>query len=430
MKNWRAGLLFSGLLLAAVPFAGAAQAGQTADPKFRDAVAKVQGRLKAGDTAAAQSALASLAPASPLEKYMTASLSLELAAKRNDIMAQRKAVAEMLASGAAPKAELPYLNHVAGYLSYQTGATDNAITYLTRARELGRADTQASLMLAESYARKKRYADAVKLLGETVDAQIAAGKPVPASWYDRGASMAYAGKDWSSVARFNAGKLRDPAQSGPDWRTALTTYAEVARPDSEAQLDLYRLQAATGALASERDYQGYAALAAKQGYPVEAQSVIESGSASGQLASFDPVIAPLLRTVKPRAAKDLATIKSLQGGKGASAATAAKAAQDGDALLAGSQYAAAVPYYKAALSKGGVDSNRVSTRLGIALARSGDFGGAKQALAQVSGSWAPVATYWSAWVDARKAGGSAQAASESDGASGGKHKAKSIAMKQ
>lgn len=422
--NWRAGLLVSGLFLGATLHpAGAARAELTADPKFRDAVAKAESRLRGGDAAGAKAALAALSPASPLEKYMVSSLALEVATKNGDMVAQRKAVADVLESGAAPQGQLAYLNHIAGYLSYQTGAIDNAITYLARARELGRTDPQTSLLLTESLVRKRRTDEALKVLGETISAQVQAGKPVPASWYDRAAALAYARKDWASLASYNAGKLRDPSVGGPDWRSALATYVEGARPDKEAELDLYRLQAATGGLASERDYQGYAALAAGQGYAVEAQSVIEGGASAGKLASSDPTAATLLRTVKPKAIKTLSAMKALPGKAGA-VANGARAAQDGDSLLASSQYAAAVPYYRAALDKGGVDRNRVSTRLGIALARSGDFDGAGAALKQVSGAWAPVATYWAAWVDARKLGGAAQAAADGTGA------AKTIAMKQ
>lgn len=396
--------------------AQAAKAPETnvsASAAFRQTVAQISDSLKKGDVTTAGSALNSLSPSTPFEKYIAASLAMELAVKRNDVVAQRSAVSKLIESGGVPEGQLGHLNHVAGYLSYQTGAIDNAVVYLNRARELGVTDPHAALMLVESYVRQRKMNDAAQILDAVIDQQIKAGQAVPASWYDRAISIAYARKDWAAVARYGANKLADGKGSAPEWRSALATYMEGAKPDKEAQLDLYRLQAATGGLASERDYQGYATLAAGQGYAAEAKAVLDTGLSDGKLMKNDSVATPLLKTLTPRAVTYLASIKGLPG-KAGSAANATKAAQDGDKLLANSQYAEAVPYYRAALEKGATDKDRVSTRLGIALARSGDFQEARKALAQVSGTggWGQVATYWSAWVNGRaltaQAGGAAK----------------------
>lgn len=416
MKNmWRSPLC-AAALLAAMMTVGQAEAKKkdagnsfSATPQFRTGAEQARASLRAGDVTGAEGRISALQPATPFEKYMKASLAMELAVKRNDIVAQRKAVAELIESGATPREQLPHLNHIAGYLCYQTGAIDNAVVYLTRARELGVTEPPAALLLVESYVRQRKMNDAAQLLDQTIAQEKQAGKAVPPSWYDRAATIAIARKDWNALARYNGAKLAGMQISAPEWRTALVGYTENARPDKEALIDLYRLQAATGALASERDYQGYATLAAGQGYAAEAKTVIDTGTSEGKLQSNDPVATPLLRTVKPRAVTYLAAIKGLPG-KAGSAASGAKAEQDGDRLLASSQYADAVPYYRTALEKGVSDKDRVSTRLGIALARSGDFNGAKTALAQVAsdGAWGQVATFWAAWVDARQTG-SAQA---------------------
>jgi hypothetical protein len=55
--------------------------------------------------------------------------------------------------------------------------------------------------------------------------------------------------------------------------------------------------------------------------------------------------------------------------------------------------------YRAALSKGGVDANEVNTRLGIALARSGDKAGAQAAFGAVTGNpRAGIAALWTTWT--------------------------------
>ena len=55
--------------------------------------------------------------------------------------------------------------------------------------------------------------------------------------------------------------------------------------------------------------------------------------------------------------------------------------------------------YRLALQKGGIDANTANTRLGIALARSGDKAGAQAALAAVTGPRAPIAHYWVIWLN-------------------------------
>lgn len=417
-KMWRSSI-GAAVLLAGMMAAGQAAAkkepetGLRAAAAFRETVQRTEASLKSGDLTGAGGLIASLNATTPFEKYLKAGLSMELAVKRNDVVAQRKAIAELLESGAVPQAQLGHLNHVAGFLSYQTGAIDNAVVYLTRARELGVTDPKAALLLVESYVRQRKMDAAAQLLDQTIAAQKQAGQAVPASWYDRAGTIAVARKDWAALARYSGERLAAGPIAAPTWRTALAIYMEGARPDKEAQLDLYRLQAATGSLASERDYQGYATLAAAQGYAAEAKSVLDAGLSGGKLQSNDPVATPLLKTLKPRAVTYLAAIKGLPG-KAGSAASGAKAEQDGDKLLANSQFAEAVPYYRTALEKGVQDRDRAATRLGIALARSGDFNGARAALAEVkgNGAWAQVATFWAAWVDAR-AGANAASASAS-----------------
>jgi len=415
-KMWRAPI-GGAVMLAGLAIVGQAAAkqeppsGLSASASFRSGVQQAQASLKSGDVTGAGGQIAALNATNAFEKYLKASLSMELAVKRDDVVAQRKAIADIIESGGAPQAQMGRLNHIAGFLSYQTGAIDNAVLYLGRARELGVTDPKVALLLSECYTRQRKFNEAGKLLDDAIAQQKQSGQAVPPSWYDRAATIAIARRDWASLAAYNSARLAGAPVSPPVWRSALTIYMENARPDKEAQLDLYRLQAATAALASERDYQGYAALAATQGYPAEAKSILDAGISEGKLQATDPVVAPLMKTVKPRAVTFLASIKPLPG-KAASASSGAKAEQDGDKLLAGAQFAEAVPFYRAALEKGTPDKDRTAARLGIALARSGDFAGARAALAQVSGngSWSQVALFWSSWVDLRAAQASADAA--------------------
>lgn len=372
-----------------------------ASADFRTAAVRAQQSLAANDLAGAGGAISALTPASPLERYMAASLRLELAARRGDTREQRKAVNDIIASGAMPAEEEGRLRYMAGFAALQSGANEEALSQLARAHALGQNAPEQSLLLAEAYLRRKREGEALPLVDAAIEAQGRAGRMVPASWYDRAAALAFAQKNWPVMARYHAARLVLPASVAADWRSATASYVAGARPDKEAELDLLRLQNAAGALASERDVQAYAALASAQGYPAEAKSVIEAGRKNGELAAADPVSKGLLAAVTPKAVTYLAALKSLPG-KAGSAASGTAAAASADKLLANAQYAEAVPYYRAALAKGGIDADRANARLGIALARSGDMAGAQAAFAQAKGQWGDVARYWSAWAATRK----------------------------
>jgi hypothetical protein len=256
------------------------------------------------------------------------------------------------------------------------------------------------LLLVDAYARRKRAQEATEILEALIAQHKADGLPVPASWYDRGAALAYGQKSWSQMARFYAGRLSlQPAPA--DWRTATAVYIAGAAPDKEAVLDLMRLQSATGALASERDVQAYAALAAAQGYPAEARAVIEAGRKNGKLLATDPASTGLLASLTPKTTKKLSATKNRTPASAGSAG--ARSLIMPDSMLANAQFAQAVPLYQAALSAGGVDADRVNTRLGIALARSGDLAGAQDAFARAKGQWGDVALFWSAWAKGQQA---------------------------
>lgn len=388
------------LLAMAAPAIAKEQDGPfSAAPKFREAIARVKTSVDAGDTVSANSALATLSPASPLEKYMVASLRLDMAVRRNDMRAQRSAINEMLASGAAPTAQVAYLHYLSGYAAMQGGAIDDAITQFSSARTQGYDKPQLSLMLVDAYVRRGRQGEALKLLVETIDRQAASGQSVPAPWFDRGAALAYAQKDWALFARLQAGKLAAYNSPG-DWRSAITSYIAGANPDKEVQLDLLRLQYATSAFASERDYQGYATLASGMNYPAEAKAVIEAGRANGDLLLKDSVTAPMMAGLTTKGRQYLASLNTLAVKSGSGQSFAA----NGDKLLSAAKYTDAASAYRSALASadGGIDRDRINARLGIALARSGDMPGAQAAFALAGGKWGDVASFWSAWTRSQK----------------------------
>ncbi|MCP1469787.1 hypothetical protein J3E64_001469 [Sphingobium sp. OAS761] len=364
---------------------------------FRTQVQAAESALRARDLTNANARISGLMPASDFEAYVAAGLRFELATQRRDVQAQRLALTDMFKTSALPRSDAPRLRFIAGYLSFAVGNYDDALAQLDYARTLGYDEADAMMLRADIAMRRNKPKDARPLVRETLSRQRAAGKDIPLPWIDKAISMAYLAGDWADMGQLYRERLQR-ASSREDWRSALTNYLSASGLETQAQLDLYRLQAANGAMASERDYQSYAQLAEKAGYYAEAKAIIEAGRKSGKLTPTQSVTSQLLKAVTPKATKEMAGLPALAK-KAATASSGKEALALADNYVSLGQFPQAVTHYRDALAKGGVDVTRVNARLGMALARSGDLSGAQAALAQAQqGDWASVAGFWSVWV--------------------------------
>lgn len=372
----------------------------TLSAPFRALAAQAQASIAAGNSTAAAGQVAELkrTAVAPSEKYVAGQLALQYAAWRGDMQGQRLALSAILDSNAAPAAETPRLRYLAGYLSNMLGEQGDAIAQVNYARQLGYVNRDSAMLLADATLRKTKGADGMQFADEAAKLDRQAGRAEPASWYDRAGALAYQGGKWGDVARWYQEKL-SLYPTAPNWRSAIVNYLAAPGIDPQAQLDLYRLMSATGALASERDFQAYATAAAARGFDGEARAAIEAGRSSANLTATDPATAKLFSTVSPKAVKAAAGLPA-QAKKAESASNGQAAMAAGDLYFSLAQYPQAAKLYHTAISKGGIDDARTRTRLGVALARSGDLPGAKTALSQVpAGPWSTVAGFWSVWVD-------------------------------
>lgn len=396
------GLLAGAALLVAVP--AVAKKPVAAGPVivmsdgFRATTQAADSAIKAGDASTAQAQISSLMPVSDFEAYVAAGLRFELAVLKVDRQAQRVALNDMFKTSSVPKTDMPRLRYIAGYLSFIVGNYDDATAQLDYAKTLGYDPIDATMLRADIAVRRNKAKDARAFVQEALVRQRAAGQAIPAAWYDRAISMAYQAGDWTEVGALYRERLSHYDSAG-EWRSALANYLTAPGMDAQVQLDLYRLQAANGAMASERDYQAYAQLADKTGYSAETKAIIEAGRSVGKLTPTQAVTAQLLKSATPKAAKEIAGLPA--AAKKAAAAKDGSAAMGvGDTYFSLGQFPQAVEQYRLALSKGGVDAGKANARLGVALARSGDLVGAKVALGQVTaGNWANVAGFWLVWVD-------------------------------
>lgn len=387
------------IVFAALPVRGA-EAAITSDGSFRSAAAAIRSALDAGDLALAEGRLSVLQADSATEKYVKASFRLELAAKRGDLRAQRSAIADMLTSGGAPADQLAYLNHTAGYLALQTGDSLAALQYLTQARSLGASSTQFLLLLADCQSRVSQPQQALQSIAQAFQQEEAAKRSLPNDWLDRAASIAARQKDWGMWSAFIARRLGNGA--GPqEWRSAIMTPMTGASLALSSQLDLYRLQALAGAMASERDYEGYAAMAVAQGFPLEAKRIVDKGLANGKLLPGNPTIAGLMAKARPQLAAATSQANALKAKKPL-ASGGVTVLSSADKLFAAGHYAEAAAYYRQAPAAplSVADRQRAQLRLGMSQLLAGDREAAQASFALADGAMQPVAILWTAWAQA------------------------------
>ena len=176
--------LFLALSGTAMPAAAAKKDRPTQisiNDKFRLAAHQARTALNAGDVGGANAQIAMLQPATPLEKYIVGGLKMELASRRNDPQAQRRALTEMLESQGAPEKAVPYLRYLAGYYSYFLGEHDDAIAQVSYARQLGYTPIETTVLLADATLKKGKRAEGLALVEQAMAQQRAAGKPIPAA---------------------------------------------------------------------------------------------------------------------------------------------------------------------------------------------------------------------------------------------------------
>lgn len=343
-------------------------------------------------------------------RYAVASLHYQIARSRGDVRTMSETADAMIASGIPQGAELAAL--IANQVSRAYSANDlrRADALLSRMIE---AQPNNAVILADAAQFKARMGDrlaAVALFQRAIAAQRAGGQAAPESWHQRALAIAVDGRLGPQSVMLGRELVAAYPTPG-NWRDALFTLrpATAAPPapaapsaDPGLDFDIRRLARASQALAGERDYLDYAAIATRATAPAEAKAVLDEGVSRGMLDANEPVVRQQLTAITPRAAAERAGL--------AAARTRALAAADGRAALAAGeahfgagQYPQAAELYRAALQKGGQDANLLNLRLGAALALAGQRAEAEAALRAVTGARADLASYWLVWLARRPA---------------------------
>lgn len=382
------------------------EGGLKVSEAWRKQGAEVQKLVDAKDWAGVKARIDALDAASQSddEKYYAAQFRLAAAAGTNDNAGMVKALDVLLVNPKTPAADQGRFNFFRGDFAAQAKQPAQAAAYYTKARDLGYQPqgTNLNLKIAQALLDANQVPQGVAAIEAAIKAEEAAGRKAPEAWYKFTVSKLYTTGNKAAAADWLSRQLR--AYPSPEtWRSSLLVFVEQQRdkgaePDADLRLDVLRLIRASKGLAGENDYYEYADAAQRRGLPWEVVSLIDEGRASGKIAKPSARLDPIYTQAVNRQKAEVSL--TAEEKRAAGAANGAVAMSTADAYLASGNNAKAVELYRLALQKGGVDTALVNTRLGIALARSGQKAEAKTAFAAVtSGPRVDVARFWTAWLD-------------------------------
>ncbi len=324
---------------------------------------------------------------------------------------QHQGLVQMINSGAAAPEQMGQLQFLAGVTAYQGRDYQAAVSYLRPSYDSGYRDQDGLIqrVLADAYKRTNNPAAAAQLAQADIQAAKAGGGK-PAEDSIRSALQAAYDAKQSAQAFSLAADLVQYYPSAQSWNASLLIVSSLAGLQSQDNLDLMRLMSRTGAMTERGHFLEYIQNADPRRLPAETLKVIDAGVASGKLPASDSYVAEARQTANARLAADRASLPALERDARAGSASAVTVSAAGDAFLSYEQPAKAEELYKIALTKSGVDKNRVLTRLGIAQIDQNKVAEAQQSFAQVQGPRQPMAKLWSIYA-ANKAGGGAATAS-------------------
>jgi hypothetical protein len=356
--------------------------------------------VRASDWAAAQAALPAAVEAARGNdaKYLVGQIRLQIGIGTSNTQLQSQGVDEMIASGGAQPSEMRALYENQAQFATRAGDTAKAARALAQLDALNPNDPNRFIRQARLRASANDAPGAIALYNQAMQAQTAAGQPIPVEWRQQIAAVAYRAHlpQTSSLMREWLTVSPSPAL----WHDSLAIYAELGNADSALNLDVYRLVRAAGAMNSERDYMVLSEAANDVRAFGEVKAVLEEGLSRNLITVNASIARERITLATRRAAEDRASLPAER--------TAALAGRDGavalrlaEAYYGYGEYGPAAELYRAALQKGGQDANVVNTRLGAALALAGQRAEAEAAFRAVTGPRAELAQFWLVWLQSR-----------------------------
>ena len=369
---------------------------------FQPAAAAAQKVVEAVKTDPAQAPAAKAAvdasfaaATTPDDKFVAGQLAVALGSTLKDPVLQRRGLEAMVASNKTP-ADNPRYNFFLSSLAYDAKDYAASRAAAQAAIQGGYKDDQIYVMLAEGYIADNQPALGLAEFKKAAAAKRAAGQPVPDAWLKRAVTVAYKAKLPSEAADWSLMQV-EANPNNFNWLASAQLVRLVGNYTPNETIDLFRLMWRAGAFDNDpkllgNEYKEYIEAADPRRLPGEAIAVIDKGKAAGALTGQWP------NDMRAIAAGRLAADKASLPSAPAAASSGATLLSNGDAWLNYSDAAKAEAFFKAALAKGGVDRDRVLTRIGIAQFDQGKYADAKASFTQVGGQRTAMAKLWLALI--------------------------------
>jgi hypothetical protein len=319
----------------------------------------------------------------PYDNWVINTFLLKLYAGKQD-MAAEAPILESLAQSqyTTPDQKKLYLKSVAAYY-YQTKEYSKALETANEALKAGANDNDTMGLIARSQYLTGKYKDAEATMQEIVSKME---KPDEESlkllWQfcDKAGDKAGASKTVEKLVAF---------YPKPEyWQNALASLVNADTKDAHLQLNVYRLMYDVGVLKRGSDYAEMADIALDQGYPGEAQAVLQKAFSENVFTEQRDKdrYQHLLDGAKQRAATDQASLANSER-DAANAPNGDKLVQVGAAYMSYGQNDKAVALIGKGIAKGNLKyPDEANLLLGIAQLRSHNASDAQRSFEKVGAS--------------------------------------------
>ena len=332
------------------------------------------------------------------DKLAAGQLAVNLGGFLDDIPMRQRGAKMILDSGKLDPAKVPDFQFYLGNFAYGNKDYATAAAALSAAVAGGYKGDEAAELMSDAYAKAGQPGQGLVALKKAVDARRAAGQPVPANWLKRANVIAYNAKLPSESLDWALTQV-ELYPSNFNWLGSAQLVRRFSNYGPNETIDLFRLMWRAGAYDNDpkllgNEFKEYVEAADPRRLPGEVVQVIDKGLATGALANSRQWASDMRNLASGCIAADKASLPAAP----AAASNGVNLLSNGDAWLNYGDAAKAEAFFQAALGKGGVDKDRVLTRLGIAQFDQGKYAQAKASFAQVGGARAPLARLWLALV--------------------------------
>jgi hypothetical protein len=233
----------------------------------------------------------------------------------------------VVAAGRLPPADQLKVIAAVAELRYQAKDYARTITWASRYEREGGTDPAIRQVLIQAYYLGGEYGNAARLLKEQIEAEEKADR-VPTEEKLQFLASCYIKMNDNAGYVLALEKLVAHYPKKTYWADLIARVRRKPGYSERLDLDVLRLQLATGNLGKSSEYMEMAQLALQAGFPAEAKKILDQGYASGVLGKGADVEREnrLRDLANKQAAQDAAAIA-----QGESEVTTAK---DGDALVA------------------------------------------------------------------------------------------------